>query len=109
MKCLKIFTENFELLQIVFMEMIGKSPSSYPKISYETIMTSILEQQKTEEEKKGLQRSQIELAFMGSTRIDGVKGLGGSLSRGQFLETIIRLVQQRYPKEKASVHLEDFI
>ena len=47
--------------------------------------------QTSDEEKKTLPRSQIELAFMGATKYDGVKGVSGALTRGQFFEIIIRL------------------
>ena len=46
---------------------------------------------------------------MGATKYDGVKGVSGALTRGQFFEIIIRLTQQRYPREKTSGKLGDFI
>lgn len=99
---------HFGMLQIVFMELIARS-KMYPKIPYEVFLQSIIDQQTSDEERKSLQRSQIELAFMGATRLDNVKGISGQLTRGQFFEIVMRLVQQRYPKGPISDNLKAFI
>ena len=74
------------------MELQSKSGSDYPRIGFESICPALINQQHTEAEKKGMPRAEIELAFMGATKNDGVRGLKGALSRGQFCEIILRLV-----------------
>ena len=46
---------------------------------------------------------------MGATKFDKLKGVAGTLHRGQFFEIILRLTSQRYPRDKISTRLDDFM
>jgi hypothetical protein len=69
-----------------------------------------MECQTSDEERRNLQRSQYDLAYLCATKKEGGKGsISTHLTRGQFIEIVLRLVQQRYPKHKISEKLDAFL
>jgi len=69
-----------------------------------------LEVQETEKQKKSLSRSNIELSFQRATRGDEGNTLQSTLSRGEYLETFLRIVKHFHQSEKKiSMFIKDVI
>lgn len=97
------------MIQIAYVEGLAHSPHTYPEVSYDCFLSKMLEQQKTDQEKKKITRAHMELAFIRATRGDDAYGIQGTLCRGEFLETLLRLCQIRHQRCRLSDHLEDFL
>jgi len=97
------------MIQVTYLEGLADSPQTFPEVCFVAFSTKILAQQKTEKEKKRLKKAQIELCFISATRGDNAKGLGGTLCRGEFLELLLRLCAQVYPRQALAPHLPGFI
>lgn len=97
------------MIQIAYIEGLAKSPNTYPEISFECFITTMLEQQKTEQEKKRVTRALMELAFIRATRGDDAVGIQGTLCRGEFLEILLRICLIRHPRQMVSEYLDDFL
>lgn len=63
--------------------------TTFPEVSYDVFSRYMLAQQSFAE-KSRLTKGAIELAFIRSTRGDGVTGLRGTLCRGEFYECMLR-------------------
>lgn len=51
----------------------------------------------------------MELAFIRATRGDDAVGIQGTLCRGEFLETLLRVCLVRHPRCMLADYLEDFL
>ena len=56
--------------------------------------------QKTEKQKKNLSRANIELCYQRATRGDEGSTLQGTLCRGEFIETMLRIVKHFHMSDK---------
>lgn len=108
-QCYEALIAKFEVIQVVFMELIALSASHYPQISFHNFYQAVIASQQDAAEEKKLPRSVVELAYIQATKLDGTTGIKGLLTRGQFVEICLRLVQQRYPKQTVSERLQDFM
>ena len=107
-KCNNILLENFGIIKIVYIEGIAGSPQSYPEIGFNWFIKNMLAYQ-TPDMGTALDRARLELQFIRSTRGDSEYGLGGTLCRGEFLETIVRCASAAYPKLVISEYLQLFL
>ena len=80
------------MLQDIYTQCLAHS-GQYPEIDWDTWFTLIESCQRQSSdggaensETQHLSQSQIELLFIIATRNDGIKGMKGSLCRGEFLE-----------------------
>ena len=81
---------------------------TFPEVSFEVYLKYLQSCQSFAEQSR-LPKGNIELAYIRSTRGDGVTGLRGTLCRGEFYECILRCAYAwaQYPK-MLSDHLEEF-
>lgn len=89
-KCKEVLKEHFEMLRIAFLEGQAGSSMSFPEISMEKFIQSILSQQVTDEMMRRLPRAHIENSFIRATRGDTDQGQG-TLCRGEYMELLLRL------------------
>jgi hypothetical protein len=70
----------------------------------------MLDQQTTEAQQKRLPRSVLELCYQRATRGDQGTTLQGTLCRGEFLETILRIVKSPHQeKRQTAMYVQPFI
>lgn len=108
--CKTFIEENFDKLKMIQIENLAMSfnTSSYPEVCFDVFLKYIQSCQSFAE-KSRLTKQAIELAFIRSTRNDGVKGLRGTLCRGEFYECFLRcaFAWAGQPKVLAE-HLDEF-
>lgn len=92
-QCYEALIARFDVIQVVFMELIALSAGCYPKLPFHNYYQSAIATFQDAAEEKKLPRSVVELAFIQSTKLDGTTGVKGMLTRGQFIEITLRLVQ----------------
>lgn len=97
--CTNVLQDNFEAINCAFKEGIARSPGTYPEISANCFIDTILDNQKDYSREQQLPRAFVENCYIRATRGDGAKGLGGKLCRGEFLDCVLRLCVSVYPKE----------
>ena len=51
----------------------------------------------------------LELAFIRATRGDDAHGIQGTLCRGEYLETLLRMCIVRHPRCQVSEYLDEFL
>lgn len=73
-KCKEVLKEHFEMLRIAFLEGQAGSSMTFPEISMEKFIQSILSQQVTDEMVRRLPRAHIENSFIRATRGDVAQG-----------------------------------
>ena len=81
---------NYNFIKEAYLELLAASPRSYPEVSAEALMSTILSLQ-TEQDQAELPRARIEVAFIRTTRADEGRGLKGTLCRGELMELLLRL------------------
>ena len=109
--CKKILLENFDIVKIAYMEMLAKSFKTYPEISAEVFIGTMMKE-RSDADKKMLPAAKFEVAFILTTKTDSGKGLNGTLCRGELFDVILRMGQQLYLENKdkgMEENLKDFI
>ena len=108
-KCKELLQDNFEILRIAYLEGQAISSQSFPEISMEKFIQSIIQQQVSEEMTKRLPRAHIENCFIRATRGDDGQG---TLCRGEYMEVLLRLCASMNPKQDIALnspHLSQFM
>lgn len=108
-ECQEIIKSNFDMLKIVYIEGLIASTATFPEISSDAFRNLVLSEDLSNEAKKMLPRAIVDNAFIRATRDDEGFGLAGTLCRGEFLETILRVAHAMKPKKHVSDHLEGFL
>lgn len=96
--------------------MLADSPTKYPQISWEAtnaFLDRVYSGNSALSNYKKVQRSQVELCFIGATRTDDTKGLKSAMQRSELLDFLLRLAIQFLKanfetREPLSHHLQFF-
>ena len=97
-KSLDILQQHFGILQIVYLQGLANSPRTFPEIGAQVFIEMMMRHQSSKDADR-LPRARIELAFIRATRGDTGSKLAGTLCRGEYFETILRLCRAEQENE----------